>query len=268
MIAQDTLNARLDHMKETIIYEQPLNEVIRICLRLEQLFRQIDHQLSDTSELGTRNVITFIINVLHLLDRPDLKAKLAKELNHHLANLMRYDNSPGIDSDKLRVLTRQLEDISRSLIDSSGKIGHRLRDIELLNTLRMHLASPGGGCSFDIPLFYYWLQQDTATRTATIADWLNDFEEIKQAAALVLDLVRNNARIEDKTAVHGFYQELLDPQLNLRMIRIGIAKDIHTYPETSISRHFLGVRFFSPEIGKRPSQYTDNLPFWLAYCQS
>ena len=253
-------------MKETIIYEQPLNEIIRVCLRLEQLFQQIDHQLNDTSMLGTRNVIAFIINVLHLLDRPDLKAKLAKELSQHTINLLRYNNMPEIDNEKLGQLTEQLEEISRSLIDSSGKIAHRLRDIELLNTLRLHLASPGGGCSFDIPLYHYWLQQPVTVRQLAINEWLNDFAEIRTAVALVLDLVRQNSRIEEKTAVHGFHQELLDPQSNLRMIRIGITSDIQAYPEISVGRHFLSVRFFSPEILKRPAQYTENLPFWIAYC--
>src|SRR5579871_2818696 len=110
-------------MNETIIFEQPLNEVIRVCLRLEQLFQQIDHQMGDISPLGTRNVITYIINVLYLLDRPDLKAKLAKELSHHQTNHNRFTDSPEIDSAKLRQLTQQLNDLSRSLIDSSGKIG-------------------------------------------------------------------------------------------------------------------------------------------------
>lgn len=253
-------------MKETIIYEQPLNEIIRVCLRLEQLFQQIDHQLNDTSMLGTRNVIAFIINVLHLLDRPDLKAKLAKELSHHTINLLRYNNVPEIDTDKLNSLTVQLEEISRNLIDSSGKIAHRLRDIELLNTLRLHLASPGGGCSFDIPLYHFWLQQPAAIRQLTINEWLSDFAEIRTAVALVLDLVRKNSKIEEKTAIHGFHQELLDPQSNLRMIRIGITQDIPAFPEISVGRHFLSVRFFTPDILRRPVQYTENLAFWLAYC--
>ncbi len=255
-------------MKDTIIYEQPLNEVIRVCLRLEQLFQQIDHQLSDTSELGTRNVIAFIINVLHLLDRPDLKAKLAKELSHHHANLIRYENTPGIDEIKLQHITQQLDEHARSLIDSSGKIGHRLRDIELLNMLRMHLASPGGGCSFDIPLYHYWLQQPAAIRQATITDWLKEFAQIKSVITLILELVRKNAKVENKTAVHGFHQELLDPQWNLRMIRIGIDPHIQAYPEISIGRHFFSVRYFVPDIERRPVQYTENLPFWVAYCNS
>ena len=255
-------------MKEAIIYEQPLNEIIRVCLRLEHLFQQIDHEINDPSPLATRNVISFIINILHLLDRPDLKAKLAKELTHHLANLMRYGDLPEIDAKKLNEITQQLDEHSRNLIDSSGKIGYRLRDVELLNTLRLHLASPGGGCSFDIPLYHYWLQQPASVRNALIAEWLGEFSQIKAIVMLLLDLVRKNAKTDQKVAVHGFHQELLDPQWNLRMLRIGIAHDIPSYPEISIGRHFLSVRFFIPEIEKRPTQYTENLPFWIAYCNS
>src|SRR3990167_7096250 len=224
-------------MKKSIIYEQPLNEIIRVCLRLEQLFQQIDRQLNDHTQLGTRNVITFIIDILQLLDRPDLKAKLAKELSYHFSNLTRFNDSPDIDALKLKKITQQLDELSRNLIDSSGKIGHRLREIELLNMLRLHLSSPGGGCSFDIPLYHYWLQQPASTRQQLITDWIEEFGEIRTAIALVLELVRKSARIEEKTAVHGFHQELLDPQSNLRMIRIGITPETPAYPEISVGRH-------------------------------
>lgn len=253
-------------MKDTIIYEQPLNEVIRVCLRLEQLFQQIDHQMNDTSKQGTRNLMGFIINLLQVVDRPDLKAKLAKELSYHLANLQRYGESPDIDAQKLNHLTHQLDHISRSLIDSSGKIAYRLRDIELLNSLRLHFSNPGGGCSFDTPLFHHWLEKPAQIRQEIIAEWMNDFNQIKTASDLVLELVRKNAKVEEKTALHGFHQELLDPQYNLRMIRIGITRGIDAYPETSLGRHFFSVRFFSPDIKKRPTQYSGNLPFWVWYC--
>lgn len=253
-------------MKETIIYEQPLNEVIRVCLRLEHLFQQIDHQLNDPSLLASRNIINYIINVLQLLDRADLKAKLAKELSLHLSSLMRYGNMPEIDSQKLNHLTQQIDSLSRSLIDSSGKIAHRLRDVELLNSLRLHLATPGGGCAFDTPLYHHWLQQPAHIRQETIEDWMSDFSQIRTASSLALDLVRKNAKTEQKMATHGFYQELLDPNSNLRMIRIFIEPDIFAYPETSLGRHFLSIRFFSPDILKRPIQFADNLDFWISYC--
>jgi len=253
---------------QTIIYEQPLNELIRVCLRLEQLFYQIDHQMKEASILNTRNTITLIINLLQLLDRPDLKAKLAKELNHQMTLLMRLQDSPQIDQIKLLTILKQLDDLSRCFIDSSKKIGQPLREIELLNNLRLHLASPGGGCSFDIPVYHYWLQQPVNIRQATLVTWLAEFENIRIASSLILKLIREGAKSQQKTADHGFYQELLDPQINLRLIRVGIPLTVPAYPEISIGRHFLSVRFFAPSIAERPTQYLQHLPFWLTHCNS
>jgi cell division protein ZapD len=252
-------------IENTITYEQPLSELIRVCLRLEQLFFQADHLINDMSSLGTRNIIAVIINILQLLDRPDLKAKLAKELSHHLNNLTRLEHTSTIDQDQLQPLLRQLDDLTRCFIDSNGKIGQNLREIEFLNNLRLHLTSPGGGCSFDIPLYHYWIKQPVDVRRDTIISWLTEFNSIRTAATVILRLVREGTKVEEKTAESGFYQELLDPQLNLKLIRVTIKPEIAAYPEISVGRHFLGVRFYSPHIKERPTQYSDNLSFWLAY---
>jgi cell division protein ZapD len=255
-----------DDMNSTIIYDYPLNEIVRASMRLEQLFQQIDQQLQDISPLGTRNIINSIINVLQILDRPDLKSKLAKELATHVGTLARFASTSNNDTDKNKMLSGQLEDYAKRLIDRNGKLGYRLRDIELLNTLRMHFATPGSGCSFDIPLYHHWLQRPVEERKAAILEWLSDFTEIRAIIDLLLHIVRHHGKTEEKVAIHGFHQELLDPQSNLRMIRIGIPSDICAYPEISIGRHFLSVRYFTPLIEKRPTQYTNNLPFWIAYC--
>ncbi|HLB58164.1 MAG TPA: cell division protein ZapD [Gammaproteobacteria bacterium] len=255
-------------IENTIIYEQPLNELIRVCLRLEQIFHQIDHQITDTSAFGTRNVIAAIMNILQLLDRPDLKAKLAKELSHHMAQLIRLENTPEIDQPKLRALLKQLEELARCFIDSNGKIGQHLREVELLNNLRLHLASPGGACSFDIPVYHYWLHRSAEERQGTLKVWLAEFNNIRKAAKLILQLVRESVKIQQKTAEHGFYQALLDPQTNLRLIRVAIPETIPAYPEISIGRHFLSVRFFSPAIKERPTQYLHHLQFWISHCAS
>src|SRR5690242_20739558 len=97
-------------INNAIIYEQPLNELIRVSLKLEQLFSQVDHLVANTSVLGTRNTVTVIINILHLLDRPDLKAKLAKELSHQMTLLTRLEHTPSIDQVKLKKLLYQLDE--------------------------------------------------------------------------------------------------------------------------------------------------------------
>jgi len=252
-----------------IIYEQPLNELVRVCLRLEQLFSQIDHQITDSKIPNTRNTVILIINLLQLLDRPDLKAKLAKELSHQHELLTRLKNVSQIDQEKLEAVLTQLDTLTRCFIDSSKKIGHSLRELDLLNNLRLHLASPGGGCSFDIPLYYYWLQQSDTIRHSTLLEWLAEFDTIRSASSLILQLIRaGDAKLQQKTAEHGFYQELLDPQINLRLIRVGIPSDAPAYPEISIGRHFLSVRFFSPSLQHRSTQYLNHLQFHLIHCNS
>ena len=249
-----------------ITYEQPLNELIRVCLRLEQLFGQIDHQILDSSAPGTRNIIIIIINLLHLVDRPDLKAKLAKELSNQMMLLNRLENSPDINQNKLNELLVQLNELSRNFIDSSRKIGHNLREVELLNTLRLHLASPGGGCSFDVPLYHFWLQQPAESRLALIKSWISEFYSVRLATDLILQLAREGSNIQQKTATKGFYQDMLDPQSKLRLVRVILPADAATYPEVSVGRHFLGIRFYSPNIHERPVQYPQSIEFGLAYC--
>jgi cell division protein ZapD len=251
---------------DTVFYEQPLNELIRVCLRLEQLFVQIDHYERDETPHGTRSIVTAIINILHLLDRPDLKAKLAKELSHQVSSLLQLEGTPAIDKVKLNQLLHQLNDLVRCFIDSSGKIGQPLRDIELLNNLRLHLASPGGGCSFDIPVYHYWLMQPFSHHREITQNWMKEFSKIRLAIDLLLKLIREGSKLQTKTAEKGFYQELLDPQINLRLIRVFLAKDIPAYPEISVGRHFLSVRFYNPTIHDRPTQNSQNISFGLSYC--
>lgn len=248
-----------------IIYEQPLNELIRVCLRLEQLFQHLEHHIGDTSTLGTRNTIVTIIQLLNLLDRPDLKTKLAKELNYHQTVLNRLEKTPEIDQFKLRELVSQLDSLSRSFIESNGKIAQNLRDIELLNTLRLHLSSPGGACSFDTPIYHYWLQQPVRERQKMITSWIEEFNNIRLATTLLLQLIREGTKNQSKTAESGFYQELLDPQINLRLVRVTVPHDVSAYPEISIGRHFVSVRFLVPTIHQRPAQYQKSLSFWLSY---
>ena len=50
------------------------------------------------------------------------------------------------------------------------------------------------------------------------------------------------------------------------MVGISLARHLHAFPEISVGRHFLSVRFFLPDIEKRPVQYNENMDFQLEYC--
>lgn len=255
-------------MVNVIIYEQPLSDIFRACLRLEYLFAGIAEYLNSSSSLAARNLVATIIQIMNLLERPDLKAKLAKELVTISKQLLKCQDAQQMDKNKLSAVVAELKELSDCFINSTGKIGQNLRDMHLLNTLRLHIMTPGGGLNFDVPVYHYWLNQAAATRLELVKVWLAEFKHIKQAIILLLRVIRESARMHTKVAVNGFYQELFDGQQRLSLIRVAIPNNISAYPEISISRHFVSIRLFCPEITTKPPPYDGDVTLGLSYCYS
>ncbi len=89
---------------EPIIYEQPVNEHMRVCLRLEHLFEQAMHWLHGTHSWDSRAALAVILEIINVLDRPDLKTKLVKELSRYITVLARFAETPHIDRSKHLVI--------------------------------------------------------------------------------------------------------------------------------------------------------------------
>ena len=253
-------------MNNSISYEQPLTETIRACLRLEYLFQQIDHQIHDTSLPSTRYTINLINQLLQLADRSDLKIKLSKEIQNCLTSLTSSTQCHEEYVPHQQALHQQLQALLRHLIDVNGKFAQGLRQAELFNLLRLHASNPGGDSNFSIPIYHYWLEQPGALRQTTIRQWLTEFQPIKTAVSLILHCVRNHVEIVEKTAISGFHQEIVHPQgKNLRLLRISLNRNISAYPEMSIGKHFISIRFLIPDIYQKPRQCGQDLPFILKY---
>ena len=96
-----------------IIYEQPLNELLRVSLRLEHLFHQLDNcqpeQISTPQH--SRTIIKLIIDLLNLLDRPDLKFKLSQEFNRLMSTFSRLQRAPEISHKMLNNTLERLQQL-------------------------------------------------------------------------------------------------------------------------------------------------------------
>ncbi len=249
-----------------ILYEQPVNEHIRVCLRLERLFLQIDHTCQGHSIWDSRATVSSLLEVLYLLDRPDLKTKLTKELCRHIANFGRLDQNKHIDNQKLQHLLTQLESINERLHLTQGKFAQALRQNELLNSIRQYALNPGGGCAFEIPAYHYWLHQPSEQRIQDLAAWLEKFDTIKEAVSLLLRLVRECGSPQVQTAAQGFFQVMLDPQAPCQLVQVYVPKQEAFYPEISVGRHGIFIRFLQPSFDDRPVQTKENLTFKMTYC--
>jgi len=250
-----------------IIYEQPLNELIRVSLRLEYLFKRIDACLAASDiEQHTQELVGLLIDVLNLLDRPDLKSKFTKEFNRLIADFSHYHANPHISKETLDDILRQLKDLLQSLHNIQGKIAQTLRDNEFLANARQNMSSPGGDSCVDAPEFYYWLNQPTEIQLEHIQNWLNEFKIIRSAVGLLLDVVRKSAESYQLIAQEGFYCETLDAKTPCQLIQVAIPANAKLFPEISAGRHRMSIRFVIPSMTARPKQTSENVSFWLTKC--
>lgn len=256
-------------VQKDIIYEQPLNELVRVSLRLEHLFFQLNTCLSATdSDNHTQTVVRLIIDILNILDRPDLKSKFSKEFNRFIAvfSKLQTSTSPDISQDKLAETLDQLKYLNSHFLNTPGKIAQLLRDTEFLLNLRQNLMSPGGDSNIDAPCYYYWLNQSADTHQKRIQQWLKTFTEIQTAVALLLNIVRNSSEPRKIIAEKGFYHESLDPQISCQLIRVALPKSAKIYPEISAGRHRMSIRFVIPDLDRRPRQTPEDVKFKLTLC--
>lgn len=254
--------------QKEIVYEQPLNELMRACLRLEYLFKRLDLYLGESRmDRHTQTITTLIIDLLNLLDRPDLKSKIAKEFNHFLSVLSTPTGKvPRGENDSIKQEIADLKRLTQYFLNTPGKIAQPLRDNLFLSTIRQYLLSPGGDSCIDAPHYFYWLNQSADVRAKQIEQWNQAFNEIREASVLLLSIVRNSGEMVELTAEKGFYHESLNAQSPVQLIRVFVPIAEEIYPEISAGRHRVSVRFVVPNMTQRSKQTPKNIPFRLMKC--
>lgn len=252
--------------KEFIVYEQPVNEHIRVCLRLEHLFNQVLHFLNGHDSWESRACLAAILEILNILDRPDLKAKLVKELSRYSNILTKYAETPNIDKSKLSAIQHEMDFTLDQFHKTQGRLAQNLRDNDFLNNVRQYLLNPGGICSFDVPAYHDWLHLPPAERIANLTHWFSNLKVIQNAIVLSLRLIRQSSPPHIREAYEGFYQATLDSQSSCQLIRVVVAQGMGVYPEISVGRHGLSIRFYDLNVETRPSQTQQDVRFQLTCC--
>lgn len=253
---------------EMITFEQPVQEHVRACLRLEHLFLQAESTWRSNSIWESRTCIAAIIEILNILDRPDIKPKLNKELSRILTNLSRLATAAHVDKKKLSGTLTELDLSINSLQTMSGKIGQSLRENDFLATVRQHLMNPGGACNFEVPIYHFWLNLPADKRQAQLKAWLDELIHIYAAIRILLKVFRESSTPSKQIAVSGSFQASLDPQIPSQIIQISVHKSAYTYPVVSLGRHGISVSFFDFTVTSRPTQTENDIEFLLTICVS
>ena len=250
-----------------IIYEQPLNERIRNCLRLEHLFLSIDTGIEGGDQWSARSALGRILEVSDFLVRTDIKGELIKELEREISTFNSLRNNPSVNSAVLDKTIGSMSEILVQLKTPDCQPGARIRNDELANQVRQRISIPGGTCSFDLPSLHFWLNAQPSQRTSQMLVWMQDIRIVEKAIRLILALIRESANPRIALANAGFYQQQFESASQCQIVRVVMPLETETFPEISGGKHRFTVRFYSQrQTSTRPVQVQDDVRFELACC--
>jgi cell division protein ZapD len=250
-----------------LIFEQPLNERMRTFLRLDYLYNQALYHNEKASQWGSRAAVASLIDILAITTRSDVRSEVLKELERHLLQLAEFENKAGVDGGRLRALINNLTRLRSALSAAGAAYLQPLRDSEFLAAIKHRSAIPGGTCEFDLPDYFFWLNQDAGSRTQAFNEWLALLRPLCDAVAEVLWLTRQNGRSRSEIAPAGTFTINFERDTPLQLLRICLPAESGIYPEISGSHHRCSVRFLRWNgLAARPSQAEGDIPFQLVTC--
>jgi cell division protein ZapD len=250
-----------------LIFEQPLNERMRTFMRLDFLYNQALYHNEMSSQWGSRAAVDSLLDILSIATRGDIRADVLKELERQLAQLNVFQSKPGVDAARLRTVMSNLMRLRADLVAVGANYLQSVKDSEFLAAIKHRSAIPGGTCEFDLPDYYFWLNQPSETRTRAFGQWLAQLRPLCDAIAELLWITRQNGRPRQEVARNGVYHITFDRDTPVQLVRIALPGGSDLYPETSGSHYRCSVRFLAWNgLATRPVQSTADIPFTLTCC--
>jgi cell division protein ZapD len=252
---------------EPAVFEQPLNERMRTFLRLDFLYAQAVYHNERATQWGSRAAVDSLLDILAITTRGDVRSDVLKELERHVALLGVFQNRPGIDATRLASLLANLTRLRSDLAGAGAGWLQPLRDSEFLAAVKHRSAIPGGTCEFDLPDYYFWLNQPGEARVEAFGRWLALLRPLCDAIAELLWLTRQNGRAREEIARGGVFNVTFDRDTPYQLLRITLRSDAPLYPEISGSHHRCSMRFLEWQgLETRPRQSEADVPFQLTCC--
>ena len=248
-------------------YEQPLNERIRLFMRLESMFFQMKNFHQADEYYSIQLFLDALFDVLDFLHRYEIRSEIIKELQGYKTGIDREHFALGWTLEE-RVAT--LENIDMSLQEAYSLNFNpisALRENELFTSLRQRNFNQSGNCLFEVPAYQYWLLQNENHEIPFLQQCYEMFVPIARAVTLVLRLVRAGAEITNEYTDDGIFLKTLDSNRRNQMIRIHLDNEQRVFPRISGDKHRFSVRFMTQENPEqRAKQVETPVQFSLQTC--
>ena len=205
-------------------------------MRLERLFLSLEQACQETHPIIHHYALKNIIEIIKLIEKPELKSRFIKELMRmeHLLNKAQGRITNAVYA-SLFVQVQVLSHIA-------GRFGETIHQDQFLQSIQLAHPKHSGDCELDSPQLLLWLENDASHRQRDIETWLMHLRTLEDTVSVYLSLLRNTADFEKVELLNGFYQRSvpLQPACQLVMLRM----DTHCglVPKMQFGHHGLSLR--------------------------
>lgn len=252
----------------SFIFEQPLNERIRIFLRIEALIKRLNFFKQQDSDHSSYLSLLTILELTALVERGDIKQETIKELERQHKALNALISHQSVDKSRLELTLSKIKHAITSIHSMDGRLGEHLKKIDFLLAIKQRASIPGGSCDFDLPQLRFWLNLDYKARLKDIDRWSKPYYKLFEVIDLILNLIRDSAFAENVIAKNGFFQNSLDTSLSHQMLRIELNCNNNIFPEISAGKHRYSIRILQAQetTDQLPVQLKQDVDFKLFLC--
>lgn len=261
----ETIQQRTEVKHST--YEFPLNERIRTLLRLEDLFNRFKFFAQRDHKLDHHSALLALFEIIEVGSRSDLRTDLIQELERQKQTLAQLKDHPGVDSELLHETLSGLKRAIKGLSETSGRLGHHLRDNEFLMILRSRCSIPGGTCEFDLPSYHRWQSMNAASRRADIDKWFAPMAPLADSIHMVLNILRNTGETTTGESDKGSFTLQMSGK-SFQLLRMEMPPRLDVVPEFSANKYMLWIRFNKPDHNGvcKNNPIEDSIQFKLKFC--
>lgn len=247
-----------------VIYNLPLSEHVRSMLRLSNLFSLFRRVSQHPETWASHTSLNYILDLVELLNRSDIKKELIKELDLQIENLHKFLDMPEVDQNRLNAAISDIKNIQHRIQDIDGKPGASLSEYDILSTLQQKRSSPGTTTSADFPAFHYWLNRPYSERLTDLKKWFSCLETIEEAVRIVTQMIYDSGSLVEATASAGFFQQDLGANHPVKLIQVSLPATVNYYPEISGSKYRFTIRFMHND--NKATQVQEDIEFGLTIC--
>ena len=254
-------------LQESLVtYELPINEKARNFLRMEYFCSQIDTYTAG-EKLESGATVSLLIELSDFINRSDLRKDLITELERAANAFSIFSGNPQVDPNNLEKVIATIKGSLTTLKSREYNPGVCIKSDELIHQVRQKSSSQKGINKFDLPRFFFWSNLSQDEKIFQIEKWMSDILPLKNATALMLEIIRGSSVTSFETASEGFFQRSLDKEKVSYLLRFSLPMSLPVFPEVSGGKHRFTVRFFHHyDTSSKPKQTSETIQFQLQIC--